>query len=174
MVRKAGWVTIISTISSKFAVRVTHHSKRWSILPHRRIITLSDSNSTSIFKVWPLMTSNDLISTRVSTSERFREAFARIPEKFSPFFSKSFVSSLPDTVDLDNFVVLLTFLCVRVVCQVFIQEGKQHPWNAEAVIRSLYGCFWFFDKLHLLYFFDNWDLSGTKLPAQKTLCHLNK
>ena len=48
------------------------------------------------------MTYNDLISTRVSTTERFRKAFARIPETFFPvfFFSKSFVSRLPDTYRL--------------------------------------------------------------------------
>ena len=53
------------------------------ILPHRRIIMLSASNSASIVKVWPQTISNDLISTVVSTIERFRKAFARIPEKNS-------------------------------------------------------------------------------------------
>ena len=47
-------------------------------------------------QVWPLA-SNEFISTRVSTTERFQKAFARILEKKSPFFSKRFVSPLPDT-----------------------------------------------------------------------------
>ena len=38
-------------------------------------------------------------------------------------------------VDLGNFVSLFTFLCVA--CQVFIRRGKQHCWNAEAVIGVL-------------------------------------
>ena len=32
------------------------------------------------------MTSNDLISTGVSTTDRFRKAFARIPDNFPRFF----------------------------------------------------------------------------------------
>ena len=67
----------------------------WS---HRRIITLSDSNSTSILKVWPLMSSKDLLSrpesVRLSTFERPLHEF---PKKNSPFFSKRFVSRLSDT-----------------------------------------------------------------------------
>ena len=67
---------------------------------------------------------------------------------------------------------LLSFLCVA--CQVFIQRDKQHLWNAEAVVKRLYGCFWFFWKIASTYFifFDNWVAQS--YPHTKTLCHLNK
>ena len=78
MLRKAGWVGIISIFVSKFSVRVRRTTSNPSYQtvvhltpPTHYHITLSDLNSTSILKVWPIMTSNDLISTRVSTTERF-------------------------------------------------------------------------------------------------------
>ena len=44
------------------------------------------------------------------------------------------------TVDLDN--LLLNFMCVA--CELFIQRGKQHCWNAEAFIGGPLWLFLFF------------------------------
>ena len=102
MLRKSGWVSIISIIFSKFSVGVRRTTSNPS---YQTVVHLTPPShyhaqcfdSTSILTVWPLMTSNDLISTRVSATESFRKSPGTNSRKNCPVFLEKFVSRLPDT-----------------------------------------------------------------------------
>ena len=93
MLRRAGWDSIIFIIFSKFMIWVrrttsNHHTKRWSILSHRCINTLSASNSTPIWKVWLLMTSNNFFWPESARLSAFERPLREFPKNFPRFSRK--------------------------------------------------------------------------------------